>query len=72
MRDECQGLDAAWESAMNNMENLPEEYSREGDRYKRRKLARENEQLENEYSDTQNRAEEYLDKRKRSLRTQTR
>ena len=42
VRDECKGLDAAWESAMNVMENLSEEYSRQGDRYNRRKLGKRN------------------------------
>ena len=85
VRDECKGLDAAWESAMNVMENLSEEYSRQGDRYNRRKLGREIEQLENEFTEAQNKAQEFLDKtktessnsdemikQKRSLRIQTR
>ena len=64
VRDECQRLDKAWESARNVMENLSEEYSRQGDRYNRRKLGREIEQLENEFTKPQNRAQEYLGKTK--------
>ena len=60
VRDECQRLDTAWESARNVMENLSAEYSRQGDRSNRRKLGREIEQLENEFTEAQNRAQEYL------------
>ena len=73
VRDECQRLDTAWESVMSVMENLSKQYSRQGDRYNRRKLGREIEQLENEFTEGQNRGQEYLDiKRKRNLRTHTR
>ena len=46
------------------MENLSEEYSRRGDLYNRKKVGREMEQLESEFSEAQNRAQEYLDKTK--------
>ena len=46
------------------MENLSEEYSRRGDRYNRKKVGREMEELESEFTEAQNRAQEYLDKTK--------
>ena len=46
------------------MENLSEEYSRRGDRYNRKKVGREMEQLESEFTEAQSRAQEYLDKTK--------
>ena len=64
VREECRKLDTALEKAMCVMENLSEEYSRVGDRYNRRKLGREIEQLENEFTEAQNRAQDYLDKTK--------
>ena len=64
VRDECQRLDTAWESAINIMENLSEEFLRQGDRYNRRKLGREIEELEDEFTEAQNRAQEHLDKTK--------
>ena len=48
------------------MENLSEAYSRVGDRYNRRKLGREIEQLENEFTETQNRAQDYRNWRLRA------
>ena len=66
VRDDCQRRDTAWESAINIVENLElsEEFLRQGYRYNRRKLGREIEQLENEFTEAQNRAQEYLDKTK--------
>ena len=46
------------------MENLSEEYSCRGDRYNQKKVARETEQLESEFTEAQNRAQEYWDKTK--------
>ena len=46
------------------MVNLSEEYSRQGGRYNRRKLGRKIEQLENEFTEEQNRTQEYLGKTK--------
>ena len=64
VREECQKLKTGLEKAMCVMENLSQEYSRIGDRYNRRKLGREVEQLENEFTEGQNRAQDYLDKTK--------
>ena len=64
VQEECRKLDTALEKAMCVMENLSDEYSRVGDRYNRRKLGREIEQLENEFTEAQNRAQDYLDKTK--------
>ena len=64
VREECRKLDTALEKALCVMENLSEEYSRVGDRYNRRKPGREIEQLENEFTEAQNRAQDYLDKTK--------
>ena len=64
VREECRKLDTALEKAICVMENLSEEYSRVGDRYNRRKLGREIEQLENEFTEAQNRAQDCLDKTK--------
>jgi len=58
VRDECRKLDTALEKAMCAMENFSEEYSRVGDRYNGTKLGREIEQLENEFTEAQNRAKE--------------
>ena len=46
------------------MVNLSEEYSRQGGRYNRRKLGRKIEQLENKFTEEQNRTQEYLGKTK--------
>ena len=64
VQEECRKLDTALEKAMCVIENLSEEYSQVGDRYNRRKLGREIEQLENEFTEAQNRAQDYLDKTK--------
>jgi len=62
--EECRKLDMALEKAMCVVEDLSEEYSQVGDRHNRRKLGREIEQLENEFTEAQNRAQDYLDKTK--------
>jgi len=73
VREECRKLDTALETAMCVMENVSEEYTRVGDRYNRRKLGREIEHLENEFTEAQNRGQEYLDlKQNRSLRVRVR
>ena len=64
MRNGCENLDLVLEAALRIMENLSEEYSRRGDRFNRRKVGREMEQLESEFTEAQNRAQEYLDKTK--------
>ena len=64
MRNGCENLDLVLEAALRIMENLSEEYSRRGDRYNRKKVGREMEQLESEFTEAQNRAQEYLDKTK--------
>ena len=61
VRNGCENLDLVLEAALRIMENLSEEYSRRGDRYNRKKVGREMEQLENEFTEAQNRAQEYLD-----------
>ena len=45
MRNGCENLDLVLEAALRIMENLSEEYSRRGDRYNRKKVGREMEQL---------------------------
>ena len=62
VRNGCENLDLVLEAALRIMENLSEEYSRRGDRYNRKKVGREMEQLESEFTEAQNR--EYLDKTK--------
>ena len=62
VRNGCENLDLVLEAALQIMENLSEEYSRRGDRYNRKKVGREMEQLESEFTEAQNRAQEYLDK----------
>ena len=62
MRNGCESLDLVLEVALQIMENLSEEYSCRGDRYNRKKVGREMEQLENEITEAQNKAQEYLDK----------
>ena len=52
------------EAALGIMESLSQGYSRRGDRYNRNKVCREMEQLESEFTEPQNRAQEYLDKTK--------
>ena len=64
VRNGCENLDLVLEAALRIMENLSEEYSRRGDRYNRKKVGREMEQLESEFTEAQNRAQEYLDKTK--------
>ena len=64
VRNGCENLDLLLEAALRIMENLSEEYSRRGDRYNRKKLGREMEELESEFTEAQNRAQEYLDKTK--------
>ena len=64
MQNRCENLDLVLEAALRIMENLSEEYSRRGDRYNRKKVGREMEQLESEFTEAQNRAQEYLDKTK--------
>ena len=63
-RNGCESLDLVLEAALRIMDNLSEEYSRRGDRYNRKNVGREMEQLENEFTEAQNRAQEYLDKTK--------
>ena len=48
VQNECQRLDSALEAASSVMVNLSEEYSLQGDRYNRKRVGREMEQLENE------------------------
>ena len=62
--NDCESLNLALQSALRVMDNLWEEYSRRGDRYNRKKIGREMEQLESEFTDAQNRAQDYLDKTK--------
>ena len=69
MRNGCENLDLVLEAALRIMENLSEEYSRRGDRFNRRKVGREMEQLESESTEAQNRAQEYLDKTKSETST---
>ena len=64
MQNRCENLDLVLEAALRIMENLSQEYSRRGDRYNRKKVGREMEQLESEFTEAQNRAQEYLDKTK--------
>ena len=64
VRNGCESLDLVLQVALRIMENLSEEYSRRGDRYNRKKVGREMEQLESESTEAQNRAQEYLDKTK--------
>ena len=64
VRNGCENLDLVLETALQIMENLSEEYSRRGDRYNRKKVGREMEQLESEFTEAQNRAHAYLDKTK--------
>ena len=64
VREERRKLDTALETATCVMENLSGDYSRVRDRYNRRKLGREIEHLENEFTEAQNRGQEYLDKTK--------
>ena len=45
VRNGCENLDLVLETALRIMENLSEEYSRRGDRYNRKKVGREMEQL---------------------------
>ena len=60
----CENLDLVLEAALRIMENLSEEYSRRGDWSNRKKVGRGMEQLESEFTEAQNRAQEYLDKAK--------
>ena len=69
VRNGCENLDLVLEAALRIMENLSEEYSRRGDRYNRKKVGREMEQLESEFSEAQHRAQEYLDKTKKESST---
>ena len=64
VRNGCETLDLVLEASLRIMDNLSEEYSRRGDRYNRKKVGREMEQLENEFTEAQNRVQEYLDKTK--------
>ena len=64
VRNGCENLDLVLEAALRIMENLSEEYSRRGDRYNRKKVGREMEQLESEFTEAQNRLQEYLDRTK--------
>ena len=64
VRNGCENLDLVLEAALRIMESLSQEYSRRGDRYNRNKVCREMEQLESEFTEAQNRAQEYLDKTK--------
>ena len=57
-------VDLVLEAVLRIMENISEEYSRRGDRYNTKKVGREMEQLESEFTEAQNRAQEYLDKTK--------
>ena len=63
-RNGCKNLDLVLEAALRIMENLSEEYLRWGDQYNRKKVGREMEQIESEFTEAQNRAQEYLDKTK--------
>ena len=64
MQNGCENLDLVLEAALRIMENLSEEYSRRGDRSNRKKVGRGMEQLESEFTEAQNRAQEYMDKTK--------
>ena len=64
VRNGCENLDLVLEAALGIMESLSQGYSPRGDRYNRNKVCREMEQLESEFTEPQNRAQEYLDKTK--------
>ena len=50
VQNECQRLASVLEAASSVMVNLSEEYSLQGDRYNRKRVGREMEQLENEFT----------------------
>ena len=64
VREACRKVDSAQERAHSVMKKLADEYSQRKDRIKRQRVGQEMEQLECEFSEAQNRAQEYLDARK--------
>ena len=63
----CQQLSDAQERAMETMHRLSMEYTLLKDREKRKKVVEEMDKLELEYSEANEKAQEYLDARKDEL-----
>lgn len=65
----CQRPGSSSEPALSIMGNLSKEYLHQGDRYHWKRVEREIELLENEFTEVQNGAQEYLDKTRSDFST---
>ena len=67
VRNAQRNLNAKQETAMEILARLSDEYRHLNDRNSRKKVSQEMEKMEDEFSESQNRAQEYLDARKDEL-----